>query len=165
MIFFFGAGYAYIIAESTRTLLLEDDSQNGLDDSLWFGFTKISRDFSVCEHTADLPCESNAGLSGRRNTHWLLCPMNEDSNAKEPFSTSIVHIVNNLTKDMRFCDRPYVKDGPRARFYAGVPITTPKSINVGALCVLDDKQRDGLQPSQVDFTTSMAHLDLVQQNR
>jgi GAF domain-containing protein len=151
MIFFFDAEYAYIIAESTRTLSLQDDSQHGPDDSLWLGFTKIPRGFSVCEVTADLP-------------------VNEGSNAQDSYSTSIAHIINDLTKDTRFCDRPYVEDGPKARFYAGVPITTPRGINIGALCVLDDKPRDGLEPSQVEFLRSMAstvmsHLELVLSKR
>jgi len=151
MIFFFDAEYAYIIAESTRTLSLQDDSEHGPDDALWLGFTKIPRGFSVCEVTADLP-------------------LNDGSNAQDPHSASIAHIINNLTEDTRFCDRPYVKDGPKARFYAGVPITTPRGINIGALCVLDDKPRDGLQPSQVKFLQSMAstvmsHLELVSLNR
>jgi len=147
MIFFFDAEYAYIIAESTRTLSLHDDAQHAPDDSLWLGFTKIPRGFSVCEVTADLP--ANGG-----------------SNARDPYSASLAHIINNLAEDTRFCDRPYVKGGPEARFYAGVPITTPKGINIGALCVLDDKPRDGLQPGQVDFlrnmaSTVMSHLELV----
>ena len=41
MIFLFDAEYAYVIAESTRTLSLQDDSEHGPDDSLWLGFTKI----------------------------------------------------------------------------------------------------------------------------
>lgn len=147
MVFFFDAEYAYIIAESTRTTSLHDDSQHAPEDSLWLGFTKIPRGLSVCEVTADLP-------------------LNEGSNAQDPHSASLAHIINNLTEDARFCDRPYVKGGPRARFYAGVPITTPKGINIGALCVLDDKPRDGLDPEQVEFLRSMAstvmsHLELV----
>lgn len=142
MIFFFDADYAYIIAESTRTLSLQDDSQHGPGDSLWLGFTKISRGLAVCEVIAD-----------------------ESSNAQDNYSRS-AHIINDLTKDARFCDRSYVKDGPKARFYAGVPITTSRGINIGSLCVLDDKPRDGLEPSQVEFLRSMAstvmsHLELV----
>jgi GAF domain-containing protein len=147
MIFFFDAEYAYVIAESTRTLSLQDDSQHGPDDSLWLGFTKIPRGLSVCEVTADLPA-------------------NKGSNAQDPSSTLLAHIINDLAEDTRFCDRPYVKDGPKARFYAGVPITTPKGINIGALCVLDDKPRDGLESNQIEFLRSMAstvmsHLELV----
>lgn len=147
MIFFFDSEYAYAIAESTRSLSLNDDSHHAPGDSLWLGFTKIPRGLSVCEVTADLP-------------------VNEGSNAHDPYSSSLAHIVNNLSEDTRFCDRPYVHNGPKARFYAGVPITTPKGINIGSLCVLDDKPRDGIEKDQVDFLRGMAsaimsHLALV----
>jgi GAF domain-containing protein len=147
MVFFFDADHAYVIAESTRTLSLRDDSHHAPGDSLWLGFTKIPRGLSVCEVTADLPA-------------------NEGSNAQDPNTKTIAHIVNNLAEDTRFCDRPYVQGGPKARFYAGVPITTPSGINIGVLCVLDDKPRDGLEDDQVEFlrnlaATIMSHLELV----
>jgi GAF domain-containing protein len=93
-------------------------------------------------------------------------PANGGSNAQDPNTKTIAHIVNNLAEDTRFCDRPYVQDGPKARFYAGVPITSPKGINIGALCVLDDTPRDGLEDDQVEFlrnmaATIMSHLELV----
>jgi GAF domain-containing protein len=148
LISFLDAEYSYIIAESTQTLSLQDGS-HGPDDALWLGFTKIPRGSSVWEGATDL-------LS------------NEGSNARDPRSASIAHIINDLTKDTRFRDEPYVKGGPEARFYAGVPITTLRGISIGVLCLLDDKPRDGLEPSQVEFLQSMAstvmsHLELVLQ--
>lgn len=41
MMFFFDAEYAYILAESTRTLSLQDDSVYDEDDSLWLGSTYV----------------------------------------------------------------------------------------------------------------------------
>ncbi|KAK5108417.1 hypothetical protein LTR62_008304 [Meristemomyces frigidus] len=147
MLFFFDSDHAYVIAEATRSISLHDSSKDENDDSLWLGFAKIPRGFSVCEVTADLPA-------------------NEGSNAQDPETKAIVHVVNNLTEDTRFCGLPYVLNGPRARFYAGVPITTPNGINIGALCVLDDKPRDGLESSHVAFLrelagTVMEHLHMV----
>lgn len=147
MIFFFDAEYAYVIAESTRTMSLHDNTQHAPEDSLWLGFTKISRGLSICEATADLPA-------------------NQGSNAQDPYSASLAHIINDLTEDSRFSNRPFVTGGIKARFYAGVPITTPSGINIGALCVLDDETRDGLEHDQVEFLRSMAstimsHLELV----
>ncbi|KAK6001675.1 hypothetical protein QM012_002165 [Aureobasidium pullulans] len=147
MIFFFDSTHAYILAEATRTLSLRDDA--GFDDdedALWLGTTKIPRGFSVCEHTVNLP--DNAG-----------------TNAQAPDS-HIVHIINNLTEDTRFCNRPYVVGGPRARFYAGVPITTPKGLKIGAFCVLDDKPHEGLPQKEVEFLQEMgvavmSHLDMI----
>lgn len=146
LISFLDAEYSYIIAESTRTLSLQDGSHDP-DDALWLGFTKIPRGSSVWEGTTD-------------------STLNEGLNACDPHSASIAHIINDLTEDARFRDRPYVKDGPKTRFYAGVPITTPRGINIGVLCLLDDKPRDGLEPSQVAFlqdmaSTVMSHLGLV----
>lgn len=112
MIFFFDHSYAYILAEATRTLSLQDDNAYEIEDQLWLGTTKIPRGLSVCEHTVNLPANggSNAGT----------------------VDADVIHIINNLTEDTRFCNRPYVIDGPRARFYAGVPITTPKGANIDA---------------------------------
>lgn len=147
MIFFFDSEHAYVFAESTRTLSLQDESHHAPDDSLWLGFTKIPRGLSVCEITANLPA-------------------NEGSNAQDPDTSSMAHIINNLAEDTRFCDKPYVLNGPKARFYAGVPITTQNGINIGTLCVLDDKPRDGLGLRQVEFlrslaSTIMSYLELV----
>ncbi|KAM0721530.1 hypothetical protein Q7P37_002455 [Cladosporium fusiforme] len=147
MIFFFDSTHAYIVAESTRTLSLNNESHHAPGDSLWLGFTKIPRGLSVCEVTTNLPA-------------------NEGSNAQDPKTCAVAHIVNDLAEDARFCDRPYVRDGPKARFYAGVPITTPGGINIGALCVLDDEPRDGLEYGQVDLLRNLAsaimsHLELV----
>ncbi|PPJ56157.1 hypothetical protein CBER1_09171 [Cercospora berteroae] len=147
MLFFFDASFAYVIAESTRSLSLADDAVHAPEDALWLGFTKIPRGLSVCEVTVDLP-------------------RNQGSHAGNSDTEAVAHIVNNLAEDTRFCNRPYVQHGPKARFYAGVPITTARGINIGALCVLDDQPRDGLDASQVDFLRTMAasvmsHLELV----
>ncbi|GAB7359094.1 hypothetical protein MBLNU230_g5165t1 [Neophaeotheca triangularis] len=138
MLFFFDADYAYILAEATRSLSLQDDSRHDINDELWLGHTRIPRGFSVCEHTVNL-CPPNAGE---------------------------VHVIPNLSEDTRFCNRPYVTDGPKARFYAGVPITTPRGINIGAFCVLDDRPRSGLSDTETVFlqemsTTVMTHLEMV----
>ncbi|GAB7326538.1 hypothetical protein MBLNU13_g10524t2 [Cladosporium sp. NU13] len=102
-----------------------------------FGWATPS--FHVCEHTINIP-EGNKGS----NRHH--------KNAGE------VHVINNFLEDQRFCDRPYVKKAPHARFYAGVPIQTPNGARIGAYCVLDDKPRDGVSDDEVDFLKHMADL-------
>jgi hypothetical protein len=99
----------------------------------------LSSGLSVCEHTVNIP-EGNRGS----NQHH--------KNAGE------VHVINNFLEDQRFCDRPYVKDAPHARFYAGAPIRTPSGASIGAYCVLDDKPRDGVTDDEVDFLKHMADL-------
>jgi PAS domain S-box-containing protein len=49
--------------------------------------------------------------------------------------------VEDLASDGRFAGNPLVMDGPRLRFYAGVPLITPDGFKLGALCVMDRKPR------------------------
>jgi hypothetical protein len=109
----------------------------------------IPRGYSVCEHTVMLSPPPGSNNPDSKDNH-----------------DAMVHIVNDLSEDFRFCDRPFVTGGPRAKFYAGVPITTPKGINIGAYCVLDDKKREGLDEAGMQFlrdmsTTVMTHLEMV----
>lgn len=61
-------------------------------------------------------------------------------------------IVEDAHEDERFRNNPFVTQEPNVRFYAGMPLTTDKGLNLGSLCVLDrvprnltDVQRDALQ--------------------
>ena len=49
--------------------------------------------------------------------------------------------IEDLKEDPRFKDKFYVVEDPNLRFYAGVPLQTPKGYNIGALCVMDDEKR------------------------
>ena len=145
MLFFFDTEYAYVLAEATRTLSLLDDDVYEAQDSLWLGYTIIPRAITVCQHTINKP------------------PVDLGDGGEEPRS---VYIINDLQEDVKFCDRPYVTGGPKARFYAGVPIKTPANIHIGAYCVLDDKPRNGLNSSDVEFLhqmskTVMSHLEMI----
>lgn len=108
----FDSQYGYVLSEGTKTLSFEDDGLHEDSDGLWLGVTKIERDVSVCEHTINLP--NNLG-----------------SNAQDDTS-GMIHVVNDLYQDARFCDKPYVVGGPKARFYAGVPIRTARGLNIGS---------------------------------
>ena len=147
---FFDSTSAYILAEATRTLSLQDDKVHELEDELWLGHCILPRGFSICEATV---CRSPAELGDS----------GEDSDS--------ICIINDLEADVRFCDSPFVTEGPKVRFYAGVPITTPKGITIGAYCCLDDKTRPGgLDAKEIAFlkdmaATVMAHLEMVRAKR
>ncbi|SMR56741.1 unnamed protein product [Zymoseptoria tritici ST99CH_1E4] len=146
LLFMFDQEYAFILAEATRTLSLRDDHSHDVEDGLWLGQTIIPRGLSVCEHTVNIPAENNGSNRFHDNSDRI-------------------HIIDDL-KDSRFCDRPYVLEGPKARFYAGVPITSPSGLRIGAYCVLDDKPRNGLRPKDINFmlemsTTIMEHLEML----
>ncbi len=50
-------------------------------------------------------------------------------------------IVEDATRDTRFCDNPLVTGAPNIRFYAGFPLTFAGDIRVGTLCAIDTEPR------------------------
>jgi len=65
-------------------------------------------------------------------------------------------IINDLTEDDEFKGRPFVTSRPSLRFYATMPISTKAGFNIGSLCVMDDKPRDGMSDVQIRFLGDMA---------
>lgn len=66
---------------------------------------------------------------------------NESFCAHTIMTTDGVLVIKNASQDSRFADFPLVSSG-EVRFYAGAPITTPDGYALGAVCVLDPKERE-----------------------
>lgn len=50
-----------------------------------------------------------------------------------------VFYVPDASQDERFAAHPLVKEPPKIRFYAGIPLTAPSGQKIGTLCILDVK--------------------------
>ncbi len=67
----------------------------------------------------------------------------------EPF------IIEDSWQDERFFDNPVVLDGPKIRFYAGVPLVTHDGHKLGTLCVFDPKPAT-ISPEQKEALVLLA---------
>jgi signal transduction histidine kinase/AmiR/NasT family two-component response regulator len=108
----------------------------------------IPRGIACCETTVNLPTLASP-------------PSVSSTTDPEP-----IFVVNDLTENCRTQDQPYVTAFPYGRFYAGVPITSPAGINIGAYCILDDDSRDGISERDATFMSDMArtimtHLETI----
>jgi hypothetical protein len=137
LISFFDRRNCYLLAEATRSLCLYTGQPDVPEDNLCWGSTIFPKEQSLCNYTVNLP--------------W-----NHSCMPLEAFENHPSLVVNDLTKDERFKDYPFVVGPPYSRFYAGVPIRSPGGHSIGTYCVLDDKPRNGLQSHDLDFLKDMA---------
>ena len=70
-------------------------------------------------------------------------------------------IVPDATADPRFSDSPLVVDDPHIRFYAGVPLVTPRGHALGAFCAIDREPRR-LDPGQIEAMRVLARQVVTQ---
>lgn len=65
-------------------------------------------------------------------------------------------VIDDLAESAALCDRSYIKDEPKWRFYAGVPMKSPDGAVIGSFCILDDKPREGLSAHCLDILHDLA---------
>ncbi|CAG8955286.1 hypothetical protein HYFRA_00011268 [Hymenoscyphus fraxineus] len=143
MIGLIDADTQYFVAESTRTLDLVDGARHAPGDDLWMGCSSVSKGGKLCERTIAVEHTESVG----------------DYPA---------FIVNDLQKDERFNQLPFVTGAPYLRFYAGVPLITKRGIAIGSLFIIDDYVRNGLSSDDVHFMgamarTVMSHLEMARE--
>jgi len=66
-------------------------------------------------------------------------------------------VVDDLAEDPRFSDNILVTQHPSFRFYAGAPLSLTPNVNLGTLCVIDDKPRS-LDAGQREVLARLAEL-------
>ncbi|CAG8950653.1 hypothetical protein HYFRA_00002863 [Hymenoscyphus fraxineus] len=111
------AGTQFFLAGSYRNAAINDDDDDVVQDSKWFGCSTVPTPGGLCENTLAL-----------------------DDATEYP-----IFVVPDLSKDERFANLPVVNGSVASfKFYAGAPITTARGVNIGSLFLFDDKPRDKL---------------------
>ncbi|KAF6806342.1 sensor histidine kinase response [Colletotrichum sojae] len=151
LISLFDRQHQYIVAEATRSIPLAANVKYPSSNHLWLCGTAIPRAFGICEHVL------LGETSDRSHNVHSTAPVTKDEELP-------VAVVPDLAADRRFCDRPYIDAAPFNRFYAGVPIRSPKGINIGVYCIFDDRPRSSLDADSIQFMrdiskTVMDYLD------
>ncbi|KAJ3958906.1 hypothetical protein N0V92_004498 [Colletotrichum tropicale] len=151
LISLFDRQHQYIVAEATRSVPLTPNAKYPSVNHLWLCGTAIPRAFGICEHV-------------------LVGATREEVQAGGPVASDDelpVAVVPDLGADRRFCNRPYIDAAPYNRFYAGVPIRSPKGINIGVYCIFDDRPRAGLDADSVQFMREISQtvMDYLESRR
>ncbi|KAF5022555.1 hypothetical protein F66182_5388 [Fusarium sp. NRRL 66182] len=124
MISLFDCQHQHVIAEATPSLRISAKANppTSGSDSLWLCGTAIPRALSVCDHVLVAP-EVDASSQG-------------SSHPELP-----VTVISDLAENRQLRDSWYYQSRPEHRFYSAVPIRTRRGINIGVLCILDNKPR------------------------
>ena len=97
--------------------------------------------------------KSRFGLSATQTPRaWAFC----DHAIRQTADTTFV--VEDATKDERFCDNPLVVGESNVRFYAGAALTTASGLNIGTLCVIDQVPRDTPDPKDLNRLKVLARM-------
>ncbi|KAJ5288255.1 hypothetical protein N7478_003941 [Penicillium angulare] len=65
-------------------------------------------------------------------------------------------IINDLEREERFQELPFVRGEPHSRSYTGTPLTSDSDINLGYLFILDPEPREGLDGIEKDILGTVA---------
>ncbi|KAF4437276.1 histidine kinase, partial [Fusarium albosuccineum] len=116
----------YVVAEATPCLSLAPNAavEPG-HEGLWLCGTAFARSFGVCESV-------------------LVCPTTSSAGVQSMPEGAPVTVIDDLAAHDSFRERPFCHAWPGNRFYAGIPLQTPRGISIGVLCVFDSQPRQGL---------------------
>ncbi|CAG8193793.1 unnamed protein product [Penicillium salamii] len=134
--------FQFVLAEATKTTNIGNSKLSAEGDGLFVGTSTLTKSWNICQET--------------------ITPSPDQQDGNHPF-----FVINDLEKEERFKELPFVTGEPRSRFYAGVPLTSGSDINLGCLFVLDSEPRDGLSLYEKDALSTVATLimDYLQVSR
>jgi signal transduction histidine kinase len=129
--------HQYILTEATPTLALGPPGEPRPvgADSLWLGAVIIPRTHGLCQRALQLPFDP------------------AHSRTRVP-----AVVVNDLLQDDGFDSNCIASTAPKSRFYASVPLFTDEGACIGALSILDEEPRDGLDHDSLILFQDIANM-------
>ncbi|PAU94928.1 hypothetical protein CK503_05515 [Aliifodinibius salipaludis] len=115
---------------------------------------KTITDSPVCE--INIIDAYNQWTIGRTEKDLKVIPR-EESICHDTIEKNKPYEIKNLQKDKRYRDRDYVVGAPYFRYYCGVQLTTKAGVNVGSICVLDQKEK-GISDKKKEHLQYLANL-------
>ncbi|KAI2717482.1 hypothetical protein CBS147332_4362 [Penicillium roqueforti] len=137
MISLFDKTHQHVVAEATRTLGLIGGRIRDEHDRLRLGCCVLPKERGICQHVEDLPSK-------------------EYSEAGEVLESRSL-VILDMTQDERFRSSQLPHALSDVRFYAAVPIVSPKGFTIGAYSVMDHEPRtSGPDQHDLQFMKDMA---------
>lgn len=141
----------YVVAEMTRTHSLLGPGYKQPEDSLCIGVAVLDLLTGICAGTM------NAFTSPDNRFHRSTGNIYAD-NSK--------YVINDLSLEPLYTDRPYVVGFPHMRYYAEVPIKTDSGYVIGTYAIVDDQPREGLSDQDFLILTEtasciMRHIEVI----
>lgn len=158
MISLFDYTHQHILAEAVWSLSISGD-QPERDNGLLMGCRALAKDQGFCHLLLDASSSQQQQGDGEE--------MPEDDALLERGAL----VVLDTKEDKRFKDSSLHGALTETRFYAAIPIISPKEVVIGSYCVMDPEPRtQGLNEEELQFMEDMArtvmnHLDLKQSKR
>lgn len=121
----------YVVAEATPTSALGPGPASR--GEIQIGTSSFPRNEGICEQVLS----------------------SEPATRREDAALPVL-FVPDLLRDVRFQRHACVADAPQPRFYAGVPIRSPRGIDIGVYCVVGDQPRDSLDSTQAQVLREMS---------
>ncbi|KAJ5582253.1 hypothetical protein N7535_000873 [Penicillium sp. DV-2018c] len=124
----------FIIAQSAQTPK-ENSNHDSASQELYSGCVTLDvGSWTPCQDTISLPTRKR----GKGTDNFV--------------------VSNDLSKDARYKDLPFVQGKPNFRFYAGTPLTTERNINIGCFFILDTTPHADFDESEKEIMTTMSIL-------
>ncbi|MEG3176071.1 GAF domain-containing protein [Sphingomonas sp. RB3P16] len=146
--------------ELERYAVLDTPAETVFDDVVRLARSLFGAECSLISFVADdrqwFKARSGFGLQETRR---------EDAFCTHTIAANAVLVVPDARCDSRFSSNALVVRAPYIRFYAGVPLRTPRGLNIGSVCVIDSAPRRDFRAHECEQLERLAAIVMAELTR